>query len=103
MAYKKINKVVYLNDEEMVWCSKEKEYIPAVEFELDKNGQFKMWCIKCSVAMVDEQRQLYIDSAKTRKDFDIKQSKILLRNIGYDLNSEFSVHEQFLIKHNLVK
>jgi len=27
MAYKKINKVIYLDDEEMVWCSKEKEYI----------------------------------------------------------------------------
>jgi hypothetical protein len=103
MAYKKINKVIYLDDEEMVWCSKEKEYIPAVEFELDKNGNFKMWCIKCAVAMSQDQREMYVQSAKTRKDFDLEQSKILLRNIGYDFDSEYTIHEQFLIKHNLVK
>jgi hypothetical protein len=103
MAYKKINKVVYLDDEEMVWCSKEKDYIPAVEFELDKNGNFKMWCIKCATVMADDQRQLYVDCAKARKDFDTEQSKMLLRSIGYDTDGDFSVHEQFLIKHNLVK
>ena len=53
--------------------------------------------------MADDQRQLYIDSAKTRKDFDAEQSKILLKNIGYDIDGEFTIHEQFLIKHNLVK
>jgi hypothetical protein len=103
MAYKKINKVIYLDDEEMVWCSKEKEYIPAVEFELDKNGNFKMWCIKCAVAMSEDQREMYVQSAKHRKDFDSEQSKILLENIGYNYDSEYTIHEQFLIKHNLVK
>ena len=103
MAYKKINKVIYLDDEEMVWCSKEKDYIPAVEFELDKNGNFKMWCMKCSKSMVAEQRDLYVECAKKRRDYDVEQSKILLQNIGYDYESEYSIHEQFLIKHNLVK
>jgi hypothetical protein len=103
MGYKKINKVVYLDDEEMVWCSKEKEYIPAVEFELDKNGNFKMWCIKCAQAMSEDQREMYVQCAKNRKDFDSEQSKILLENIGYKYDSEYTIHEQFLIKHNLVK
>jgi hypothetical protein len=53
--------------------------------------------------MVAEQKELYVQCAKNRKDFDIQQSKILLQNIGYKYDSEYSIHEQFLIKHNLVK
>ena len=56
----------------------------------------KRWCGA-------EQRDLYVECAKKRRDYDVEQSRILLQNIGYDYESEYSIHEQFLIKHNLIK
>jgi two-component SAPR family response regulator len=102
MAYHKREKVIYMDDEEYVWCSREKEYIHNTEFEYGKNGVYKLFCEKCSEIVYDERNINYTKGAVDRNEYVEEQSKKMLENIGYDFNSEYTIHQQFLMKHNLV-
>ena len=102
MKYKKIQKVIYIDDEEYVWCSKEQDYVIYSEFEFNKNGEYKLFCEKCSKLVYDEREINYKKGAQDRNQYVEEQSKIMLQNIGYDFNSPFTIHEQFLIKHKLI-
>jgi hypothetical protein len=102
MAYHKRRKVIYIDDEEYVWCSKEQDYVIHTEFDFNKKGEYKLFCEKCSELVYDERLINYKQGAQDRNQYVEEQSKIMLENIGYDFNNELSVHEQFLIKHNLI-
>ena len=102
MAYHKRPKVIYIDDEEYVWCSKEQDYVIYSEFEINKKGHYKLFCEKCAGVVYQERVINYTQGAEDRNDYVEQQSKIMLQNIGYDYNSELSVHEQFLIKHSLI-
>jgi hypothetical protein len=102
MAYHKRRKVIYIDDEEYVWCSKEQDYVIHTEFDFNKKGEYKLFCEKCSELVYDERVINYKQGAQDRNQYVEEQSKIMLENIGYDFNNELSVHEQFLIKHNLI-
>jgi hypothetical protein len=102
MAYHKRTKVIYIDDEEYVWCSKEQDYVIHTEFDFNKKGEYKLFCEKCAEIVYDERVINYSQGAQDRNDYVEQQSKLMLQNIGYDLNSELSVHEQFLIKHKLI-
>jgi hypothetical protein len=102
MAYHKRRKVIYIDDEEYVWCSHEKEYIHNEEFEVNKNGEYKLFCEKCGKIVYEDRNKNYTYGAKERNEYVEHQSKIMLENIGYDYNSEYSIHQQFLMRHNLV-
>jgi len=102
MKHNKIRKVVYIDDEEYVWCSREKEYLHNENFDFNKKGEYKLFCNECSKLLYDERNINYTQGALDRNQYVEEQSKILLKNIGYDFNSELSIHEQFLIKHRLV-
>jgi hypothetical protein len=102
MAYHKRTKVIYIDDEEYVWCSKEQDYVIYTEFDFNKKGEYKLFCEKCAEIVYDERVINYSQGAQDRNDYVEEQSKIMLQNIGYDYNSELSIHEQFLIKHKLI-
>ena len=102
MKYHKRRKIIYIDDEEYIWCSREKEYIHNKEFEINKWGDYKMFCEKCAGLIYEERVNNYTKGSQDRNDYVEQQSKIMLQNIGYDYNSELSVHEQFLIKHKLI-
>ena len=102
MKYHKKIKVIYIDDEEYVWCSKEQDYVIYTEFDFNKKGEYKLFCEKCAEIVYDERVINYSQGAQDRNDYVEEQSKIMLQNIGYDYNSELSVHEQFLIKHKLI-
>ena len=102
MKYHKIQKVIYIDDEEYVWCSKEQDYVIYTEFEINKNGDYKLFCEKCGKLVYNERVTNYKQGAQDRKNYVEEQSKLMLENIGYDFNSEFTIHQQFLMKHNLV-
>jgi hypothetical protein len=102
MAYHKRTKVIYIDDEEYVWCSKEQDYVIHTEFDFNKKGEYKLFCEKCAEIVYDERVINYSQGAQDRNDYVEEQSKIMLQNIGYDYNSELSIHEQFLIKHKLI-
>jgi hypothetical protein len=102
MKYHKRRKIIYIDDEEYIWCSREKEYIHNKEFEINKWGDYKMFCEKCSQLVYDERVINYSQGAEDRNQYVEEQSKILLKNIGYDYDSKFTIHEQFLMKHNLI-
>lgn len=98
----KKNKVIYIDDEEYVWCSNEKEYVIYSDFETNEKGNYKPFCIKCSEEIYSERTINYSAGAQERNQYVEQQSKIMLTNLGYDPNSIFTIHEQFLIKHNLI-
>jgi hypothetical protein len=102
MAYHKRPKVVYIDDEEYVWCSREKEYVHNTEFEYNKVGDYKLFCEKCSNIVYNERNINYTSAAQERNEYVEQQSKMMLESIGYDYNSEFSIHEQFLMRHKLL-
>ena len=102
MAYHKRRKVIYIDDEEYVWCSKEQDYVIHTEFDFNKKGEYKLFCEKCAEIVYNERVINYSQGAQDRNDYVEQQSKLMLQNIGYDYNSELSVHEQFLIKHKLI-
>ena len=102
MAYHKRTKIIYIDDEEYVWCSKEQDYVIYTEFDFNKKGEYKLFCEKCAEIVYDERVINYSQGAQDRNDYVEEQSKIMLQNIGYDYNSELSIHEQFLIKHKLI-
>lgn len=98
----KKNKVIYIDDEEYVWCSHEKDYIIYSEFETNDYGEYKQFCIKCSESIYVDRNMNYSMGAQERNQYVEDQSKLILRNMGYDVSGEFSIHEQFLIKHKLI-
>ena len=102
MAYHKRSKIIYIDDEEYIWCAREKEYIHNNEFEINKWGDYKMFCEKCSELIYQERVINYTQGAEDRNDYVEQQSKLMLENIGYDFNSDLTIHEQFLIRHKLI-
>lgn len=98
----KKHKIIYIDDEEYVWCSHEKEYISCSEFETNENGRYKQFCIKCSELIYEDRNMNYSMGAQERNKYVEEQSKLILRNLGYETNGQYSIHEQFLIKHNLI-
>jgi hypothetical protein len=102
MAYHTRPKVIYIDDEEYVWCSHEKEYIHHLEFEINKSGEYKLYCDTCGKIVYDKRSMNYTFGAKERNEYVEQQSKIMLENIGYDYNSEYTINEQFLMRHNLL-
>ena len=102
MAYHKRQKIVYIDDEEYVWCSKEQEYVIHTEFEYNKKGEYKLFCENCKQIVYDERVINYTKGAEDRNQYVEEQSKLMLQNIGYDYNSQFTIHEQFLMKHKLI-
>ena len=102
MAYHKRSKIIYIDDEEYIWCAREKEYIHNNEFEINKWGDYKMFCEKCAGLIYQERVINYTKGSQDRNDYVEQQSKLMLENIGYDFNSQFTIHEQFLMKHKLI-
>jgi hypothetical protein len=102
MAYHKRTKVIYIDDEEYVWCSREQDYVIHTEFDFNKKGEYKLFCMRCSDVMYDNRNINYTKGAEDRNQYVQEQSKLMLENIGYDYNSQFTIHEQFLMKHKLI-
>jgi len=102
MAYHKRSKIIYIDDEEYVWCAREKEYIHNKEFEINKWGDYKLFCYECGKLVCADRNINYTTAAQDRNGYVEEQSKIMLENIGYDFNSQFTIHEQFLMKHKLI-
>ena len=102
MSYHKRSKVVYIDDEEHVWCSHEKEYIIYNEFETNEYGEYKQFCMRCSDLIYNNRNINYTKGAVDRNLYVENQSKLMLENIGYDYNSDLTIHQQFMIKNNLI-
>lgn len=98
----KKNKVVYIDDEEYVWCSNEQEYLVYTEFDFNRKGEYKQSCRNCCRIIYKERNMNYSKGAENRNLYVEEQTKIMLSSLGYDPNSTYSIHEQFLIKHKLI-
>ena len=61
-----------------------------------------MFCEKCAGVVYQERVINYTQGAEDRNDYVEQQSKLMLENIGYDFNSDLTIHEQFMIKNNLI-
>lgn len=99
MAYKKVERIIYMDDEEYAWCSYGQEYKPVEYFNTNKNAPhgYAYMCKDCY-------KKFSMDcvNGKSKKTEEVKrQARLILENMGYDYNSDYSVHEQFLIRHNL--
>jgi hypothetical protein len=98
----KKDRIIYIDDEEYVWCSMEQDFVIHSKFQMNDVGEYKMFCSDCSSKTYEERHQRYIGGSKKRRDLDIEECKMLLKTLGYDIDSEFTIHQQFLIKHNLI-
>lgn len=98
-SYKKIEYIIFNdNNEEMVWCNMEKIHKPSTEFDLSndsKHGYMTM-CKDCRLVY----RRKHKEFGNLNRDEEELQSKRVLKCLGYDFNSEFTIHEQFIMKYN---
>jgi hypothetical protein len=95
--YKKIQYVIYDdNDNELVWCSEEKGYKPATDFEISLNTEhgYNSHCKDCRILFLER----YKDSSVIRKENEKELLDILLTQIGYDTAGDKTINEQFIEK-----
>jgi len=78
-------------------CSKHDEYFTRDYFTTDNRNKtgISQMCRECQRLKRLEHKDPIIDPTGI--------SDTILKNMGYILDGELSVHEQFLIKHNLKK
>lgn len=94
--FQKIERIIWEDDVQKCYCSKEEIYRPCSEFTVTKdNHGFTYYCRDCLAKMklpdYEPEIPIYV-----RKGADE-----LLQKIGYEINSDIPVHQQFLIKHQL--
>jgi hypothetical protein len=88
----KIQKLIETDEGTFHWCSHEKEYRPVELFRQNLKG-YHFFCDEC----MDK-----INDKKVYNIFDpIPHSNRVLEILGYDLDSDVPVSEQFIKKHKL--
>ena len=105
--------VMNKNDQEMKLCRACNKIKPLNMFITIKNGERGARCRLCKAngIVIPKAEKLTISSkvkndirlrlkSITKKDY-IDTYEFLRDSLGYDLNSEFTIHEQFCIKYNL--
>jgi hypothetical protein len=90
---KKIQKIIETDEGTFHWCSHERDYRPIDMFRINIHGKYHFFCDDCQRKIADSVQH---------KAFDHHTPAMqILRNLGYDLDSSESVHQQFIRKHNL--
>jgi len=95
--YIKRQHIIYDDDDnELVWCSEEKEYKPPSEFDLSiytEHGYMR-FCKECRI--LNKTRYEHSNLVKQENNKEIID--ILFKKIGYDTDGDKSIHEQFVEK-----
>jgi hypothetical protein len=94
-----IPKLIYIDDQEWVWCKNEQEYKPASEFEFNQ-GTRHGYHFHCRECWSEIRRNC--DTQESRRRNDRNGADRVLTRLGYDIMSDVPVHEQFLSRHGLV-
>lgn len=93
----KIERIIINNGVQFCYCTLEETYKPCTEFNTrnsESNG-FQYYCKECcKLTRSDE----YIPRIRPN---ELKLSKLILESIGYNPNSEITIHQQFIKKHSL--
>lgn len=86
------------NGVEMCYCSRHNDYSPCTDHTISRKNPhgYDYCCKKCLYKRRSENKGYYEGTLNEQEEVNR-----LLSNLGYDLNSSLSVHDQFLIKHNL--
>ena len=78
----------------MAWCNIEKKYRSAADFQKNKRSPTGL-----------DYRCRYCNAKRMKNpeysEVDIEHSLKILSLLGYDINSEESINQQFIKKHNL--
>lgn len=83
----------------LFWCRGCEDYLPFEEFR--QNGSEFGYSTKCFTCEAKRKEAPYRNTNPARLSKEKIISNEILIKLGYDLESELSVHEQFLKKHNL--
>lgn len=99
----KTTKVIHTANGVLVWCTKGNQYKPAEEFYTWKSHSsgYSSSCKKCTL---DYNRKM--DREFRGKDnYETKEEYVdfILTKLGYDVESEIPIYEQFNRKHNFNK
>jgi hypothetical protein len=86
-------KVIETDDGTFVWCSHEKDYKPSDMFSTMQNGRYSYFCFDCKEKISSNKKHIGFDPQP--------HSKKVLELLGYDNDSQETVHQQFMKKHNL--
>lgn len=92
----KIDRVVFHNGVKMCWCSYEHQYKPCDEFSPRKEQHgYQYYCRTCAAEISKNglvpNIPIYVREGANE----------LLERIGYDLDSNLTIHQQFLQKHKI--
>lgn len=90
------DRLVVVDGEQMCWCAREQKYHPCIEFSINKKSWtgFNYTCKNCV-----QEKLTSVQISPNEDGYD--EAIGVLKRLGYDLNSEIPVHQQFKMKHNL--
>jgi len=88
------------DNEFLLWCRGCEEYLPIADFALN-NSEFgyATKCLNCS--HTQRPRTIYINTNEKKLSNERIAANQVLEKLGYDLQSEETIHQQFLRRHNL--
>jgi hypothetical protein len=99
MISPKVEKYYVDNGTPMCRCTHEKIYKPCEEFHHSKNSPYgyQHFCKECAKKFGQKHRST--DAYENPKDLEIARE--ILQLIGYDINGDVSISDQFKTKYNL--
>lgn len=93
---KKIQRIISENDIQKCWCVKEQLYKPCIEFNTSSNTHgYQYHCKECAYKLEQGIIEPLIP------EYVREGADILLKGMGYNLESEIPIYEQFLKKHSI--
>jgi len=95
--YIKRQHIIYDDDDnELVWCSEEKEYKPPTEFDLSVNTEhgYMRFCKECRILNQERYKNSNVNKIENNKEM----LDIVFKQIGYDTNGDKTINEQFIEK-----
>jgi hypothetical protein len=95
-------KIIEENGKRLAYCNAHKEYLPIEDFGVVKAlGTPRPKCRKCEAALSRAQHARERLLRDNRTDEEVAMD--ILKLLGYDLNNEVPVWQQFLIRHQIVE
>lgn len=88
------------DNEFLLWCRGCEEYLPIEDFALNTSEfGYATKCFTCSEK--PKVRTIYVNTNEKKLSNERIAANQVLEKLGYDLQSEETIHQQFLRRHNL--
>jgi hypothetical protein len=94
-----MDKLIQIDGEDMCWCNNHKKYFSCSEFTRNNRNKHG-YQNQCKVCLAKNRAGVRGDDY-IENETDMMKAHILLQRLGYNIESETPIHQQFKEKFNL--